>query len=345
MNKLLYPLSLAYSFLSNANRDLKKSEFLPKPVISVGNITWGGTGKTPMVIELLEFLIKNKMKPAVLTRGYGRKSSRSVLLQDGAEDVDVADSGDEPLLIARSVPRADIIVGSERYENALKYKNETSPDVYVLDDGFQHWKIERNLDIICVNAANPFGNGMLIPAGILREKPEEMRRAGIIIITNADMVSAENIAGLEREIFIYSGRKAVITEYGSYEYVKTNLREIFDFQTLKKSKIYALSGIGFSEGFQNSVKKSGLEIEECIKMDDHQKYDKEKVRAIFKKISGDSCLVITSKDAVKLHGVMDGEMKERTAVLKVKPIFKTGKEQWENAVLKSLQPFWTGTEL
>lgn len=345
MSKILYPLSLVYSFLSDVNRDMKKSETLPKPVISVGNITWGGTGKTPMVIELLELLVKNKMKPAVLTRGYGRKNSRSALLQNGAENVDPLESGDEPLLIARSVPEADVIVGAERYENALKYGEASKPDVYVLDDGFQHWKIERNLDIICINAANPFGNGMLIPAGILREKPEEMRRAGVIVITNADMVTAEELEILEREIFRYSGRNAVVTRYGNYEYVNTGLNGKFDLELLKRSKICALSGIGFSEGFKNSINKSGFEIEESIEMNDHQIYDKEKMKAIFKKIGEGSCLVITAKDAVKLHNVMDGWMKARTAVLKVKPIFQTGKEQWKNAVLKSLQPFWIGMEL
>lgn len=345
MSKILYPLSLVYSFLSDINRDLKKSETLSKPVISVGNITWGGTGKTPMVIELLEFLIKNKMKPAVLTRGYGRKSSESVLLQNGAPEADPLESGDEPLLIARSVPGADIIVGAERYENALKYEKITKPDVYVLDDGFQHWKIERNLDIVCINAANPFGNGMLIPAGILREKPEEMRRAAVIVITNADMVSDEEINSLEHKIFKYSGRKAIVTQYGGYEYLNTDLRTKFDIELLKSSEIYALSGIGFSEGFKNTINKSGFEIKDSIEMSDHQKYDENKMKAIFKKIGTGSCIVITTKDAVKLHNVMNDDMKARTAVLKVKPIFKTGKEQWENAVLKSLQPFWIGMEL
>ncbi|MCL2389925.1 MAG: tetraacyldisaccharide 4'-kinase, partial [Endomicrobia bacterium] len=166
MTKLLYPLSVIYKLLSEADKCLKSPKTLPAPVISVGNLTWGGTGKTPVVIELLRFLVKNNLKPAVLTRGYNRRSKAPVLLNNGGVNVSAAESGDEPLLISKSVPEADVIIGADRYNNALRFAKETKAGVYVLDDGFQHWKICRDLDIVCVNAADPFGNGMLIPAGI-----------------------------------------------------------------------------------------------------------------------------------------------------------------------------------
>lgn len=339
MSKILYPLSLIYSFFSDMNRDLKKVETLSKPVISVGNITWGGTGKTPMTMELLEFLIENNKKPVVLTRGYGRRSKTPMLLQNGAKGIDPLDSGDEALLIAKSIPKADIVIGADRYNSALKYEKETNPDVYVLDDGFQHWKLERNLDIVCINAANPFGNGMLIPAGILREKPKELLRAGVIIITNSDMVSEEELSDLERKIFVYSGRKAVITYYGDYKYKHIDLFRDFNTDLLKENKVYSLSGIGFADGFKNSIKRSGIKIEDSIVMSDHKEYNIEIINNIFNRIGKNSYLIITSKDAVKLENILNDEMKEKIAVLKVKPIFKTERQQWEKTVLKSLQHF------
>ncbi|MDR3113087.1 MAG: tetraacyldisaccharide 4'-kinase, partial [Endomicrobium sp.] len=139
MSKILYPLSLVYFGLAKLDRKFTESKKLNKPVISVGNITWGGSGKTPIVIDILETLVKNGFKPAVLTRGYGRKESKPVLLKDGAKNFQPSETGDEPLLIFKSVPYARVIIGSKRYDNALRFAKEAAPDVYVLDDGFQHW--------------------------------------------------------------------------------------------------------------------------------------------------------------------------------------------------------------
>ncbi|WP_095558761.1 tetraacyldisaccharide 4'-kinase [Candidatus Endomicrobiellum trichonymphae] len=185
MSRFLYPLSLIYSVLYKADRKFSILKKLSKPAISVGNLAWGGTGKTTVAIELLNLLVKNNLKPAVLTRGYRRRGRSSVILKNGAVGISASDSGDEPLLIAGNVPKACVIVGADRYNNALKHEREINPDIYVLDDGFQHWNIQRDLDIVCINAANPFGNGMLMPAGILRERPAALKRAGFVIITNS----------------------------------------------------------------------------------------------------------------------------------------------------------------
>lgn len=127
----MFPFSLVFSVLLKIDKKFSSSKRLSQPVISVGNITWGGTGKTPIVIELLNFLIKNNLKPVVLTRGYSRNHKVPIVLKNGANDVAVLDSGDEPLLIAKSIPKADVIVGAYRYDNALKFEKETNPDVYV----------------------------------------------------------------------------------------------------------------------------------------------------------------------------------------------------------------------
>ncbi|MCL2334912.1 MAG: tetraacyldisaccharide 4'-kinase [Endomicrobia bacterium] len=333
MNKLLYPLSLAYWALSNADRRFCARKKLSKPVISVGNITWGGTGKTPIVIELLKLAVQNNLKPVVLTRGYGRKTSSPALLENGALHDSAQKSGDEPLLIARSVPMACVIAGAYRYENALIFEKYLEPDLYVLDDGFQHWKIERDLDIVCVNAANPFGNGMLIPAGILREKPGALERAGLVIITNCDMVADEKVRALEREIFGYGGKVVLSAYYGGYEYKTLDLAGYFDLDFLKSSIVYSLCAIGFGDGFKNSLKKSGIEIRGSFDLPDHGSYDLKTLKSFLEKAGRGACLVTTAKDAVKIADVADDEIKERTAVLTITPQFKTGEDEWEKTIL------------
>ena len=336
--KFLYPLSLIYATVSKANRKFSSPKKLSKPVISVGNITWGGTGKTPIVIELLNFLIKNNLKPAVLTRGYARKNKNPLLLKDGASGVSVLDSGDEPLLIAKSVPKACVIVGADRYSSALNFENKINPDVYVLDDGFQHWNIQRDLDIVCVNATNPFGNGMLIPAGILREKPESLKRAGIVIITNSDMVSEKELHKLETKIFALSGKQSIVSYYSGFEYKKTDLNTSFSFELLKKSDVYSLSAVGFAKGFKNSIEKSGIEVKNSIVLRDHSSYTDEMLKKIIDRKDKNSYFVVTAKDAVKFQNI-NTSIKEKIAVLIVNPHFITEKEQWEREVLKTLQYF------
>jgi tetraacyldisaccharide 4'-kinase len=338
--KVLYPLSLVYSFLYKLDKNLSRPKKLQKPVVSVGNITVGGTGKTPIVIELLKFLIKNKIVPTVLTRGYLRKTKEVVLLENGGMDIDVSVSGDEPMLIARSVPDASVIVGANRYSNAVKFENKINTDVYVLDDGFQHWNIQRDLDIVCINAFNPFGNGMLIPSGILREPIKVLKRADIIILTNSDMISETQLASLRNKILSLTGKDPIVTYYGNFKYSSLDLKTNFDIRILKELNLYSLSAIGFANGFKNSILKSGLKIKDSITLRDHSTFDNKflnKLNDIIKKCK-DAYFIITAKDAVKFKYVDEG-IKRKIVVLKVIPEFITGKKQWENSILNTLQSF------
>jgi len=339
MNKLLYPLSFIYEALSKADKALKKPQQLSKPVISVGNLTWGGTGKTPIVIELAKFIIAEGKKPVILTRGYGRKSKNPILLKDGGAGIDIKESGDEAMLIAKSVPQADIIIGSNRYENALKFQSKTQADIYILDDGFQHWKIKRDLDIVCINAANPFGNGLLIPAGILRERIFALKRADLIIITNADMASPQQLENIKQKINPFYKKEFIISQYGGYEIKKLNLIDNFDIQTLKSRSIYALSAIGFAEGFQNSLKKAGIEIKNSFKLKDHHSYSLKSLQDIYKQIEKAAILMITAKDAVKIAQIADEQIQAQIAVLTVKADFQTGKQIWQKEISNILASF------
>jgi len=336
--KILYPISLIYFLLSKTNRYFKIQKQLSKPVISVGNLTHGGTGKTPIVIEILKLFIKNNFIPVVLTRGYSRRSNTPFILKNGAVGVNVLDSGDEPLLIAKNVPKASVIVGVDRYRNALKFVSSVNPDVYVLDDGFQHWSMHRNLDVVCLNAANPFGNGMLIPAGILRESPSNLKRAGLVVITNSNMIPCEKLLKLEKTVLALSGQKPIVTYYGDFKYKTIDLNMDFDSKVLKKSNVYALSGIGFPVGFKNSIENSGIKLKGSIILRDHFNYNIGTLRKIISKKEKNSYFISTEKDAVKFQNI-DIDLKKKIAILVVKPIFRTGKLQWEQEILRHL-PFF-----
>ncbi|MDR3124887.1 MAG: tetraacyldisaccharide 4'-kinase [Endomicrobium sp.] len=336
--RALYPLSLIYSFLYKLDRSFSKTKKLHKPVISVGNITLGGTGKTSIVIELLKLLVKNELNPTVLTRGYLRKTKKPVILKNGVINVDVSVSGDEPMLIAKTVPGASVIVGADRYANAIKFANKHNTDVYVLDDGFQHWSIKRDLDIVCINAFNPFGNDMLIPAGILREPVNALRRADIVILTNSDMINQTKLENLQSKILNLTGKAPIVTCYSSFEYKTLDLKTDFDIKVLNEMSLCSLSAVGFTSGFKNSILKSGLKIKGSIILRDHSNFDNKFLNNIVNKKYRNTYFIVTAKDAVKFENI-DESIKKKVIVLKVLPKFITGKNQWKKSILNILQSF------
>jgi tetraacyldisaccharide 4'-kinase len=335
VKKILYPLSVIYSILLKIDKYCHTPKKLDKPVISIGNITCGGNGKTPIVITLLKLLLKNNLKPVVLTRGYYRKGKKTILLKNGAVNINVYDSGDEPLLIARSVPKSVVLVGHNRYKNALRFMEQLQPDIYILDDGFQHWNIYRNLDIVCLNAFNPFGNGLLLPAGILRERPNSLKRAQLIVITNSDMIPYLKLVHLKQLIIKLCDKKPVTTYYGNFKYKQIDLCKDFNLELLlnKKSKNYALSGIGFSEGFHNSIKKSGIQLESSIRLRDHQYYCNNLLNKVIKSKIDNAYFIVTEKDAIKMQNI-DPIFKKHIVVLSVQPIFLSGITEWEKTILQ-----------
>ena len=153
---LLFPVTVIYYFLSCINRLITVPKKLYVPVISIGNITWGGSGKTPTVIETAKFVQSLGKRPVVLSRGYGRKNKedKNVIVTDGENILaDIFSSGDEPYMTANQI-KCPVVIGADRYESALIAK-KFNPDVFILDDGFQHWKLKKDLEVVCVNSLNP----------------------------------------------------------------------------------------------------------------------------------------------------------------------------------------------
>jgi len=333
MKKLLFPFTFIYSLGVFLDKLSKRPQSLGKCVISVGNITWGGTGKTPVVIELVKYIQSLGKAPVVLTRGYNRsKHSKTPVLLSKQNNSSVSLAGDEPMLIHKSTS-APVVIGANRVAGADYAQGKIETDVFILDDGFQHWRIKRDLDIVCVNALNPFGNGMLIPAGILREKKTALKRAGLVIITNSNLVGKEVLEKLSNEILNITGESPIVSHYGNYSVTGLNLKDAFEISS--DSKVRLICGLGFAKGFADSVEKAGLKIAGITNFKDHHNYVLSDIESL---IRNNEVIVTTAKDAVKIDELLAREspLRNRIAVLNINVIFDKGEDLWKQKIERAL---------
>ena len=275
--------------------------------ISIGNITAGGTGKTPLVAYVAEILAERGEKVCILTRGYGRENPKQrVLVSDGKTIfVDAMEAGDEPFELANKlVGKAIVIADADRVAAATWAKRKFGVSVVVLDDGFQHRKARRDVDIVCIDATNPFGGGKMLPNGGLREPLHNLRRADIIVITRANLV--EDISDLRFQISEMSPDAKVFT--GSNKVCRIVALEEFPAETLGSQpneaagKTFAFCGIGNPENFFEQLKQEGFELTGSKAFRDHHIYSQSDMSNIEKLAheSGANTLLTTAKDAVKL---------------------------------------------
>lgn len=286
----LRALSGLYSSASSARRFLYKRNLLrtrscPLPVISVGNITAGGTGKTPFVEHLSRGLFSRKRKVAVVMRGYG---------------------GDEAdLLRANLGPDVPVIESPNRYRGALRAK-ELGAEVVLLDDGFQHLAVARDLDVVLVDATLPFGFGKLLPAGLLRERPEALGRAGAVVITRADLPAPEELACLRRELDRLAPgavrAEAVYAPKGLVPIVTGGKGTPGSLAHPGGQKVAAFCGIGNPHGFGRVLRKIGMGPVIASRFPDHHRYAPKELAAFQEEAlsRGAELVVTTQKDAVRL---------------------------------------------
>ena len=189
---LFFPITIFYwgvIFWRNIfyNFNFFVSRRVPAKIISIGNITAGGTGKTPAVIYLSNLLRNSDYKVAVLSRGYGRKTAGTQLVSDGKnKDIDWRNFGDEPTLIAKKLSNVPVVVDQNRFRGATYIIEEFKPDIIILDDAFQHRSLERDLDVVLLNSQAPLPDYKLIPHGLLREPLSHLKRADVIIFTKSN---------------------------------------------------------------------------------------------------------------------------------------------------------------
>ncbi len=294
MRKLL---SVLYaSFIRRRNRAFDAGrgvQHVPVPVFSVGNLSVGGSGKTPFVRTLVEVLLKKGYHPAIVSRGYGRKSKGLVVVRTESEILaDVSQSGDELQMLAQSLDKCVIIASEIRYHGATRAIREYGVDCIVLDDGYQHRQLHRDADILLVDR-NTLDHAQVVPAGVLRE----------------------DFSGIERASLICYGPEVHANELSSYEKIP-QLRihtKLQSFSTLQGKllsdfaiRVFLVCAIAEPTRFENTARSLGMDVCGTLFYRDHKNYQLDDIHAIIKSARELQCsmIVTTEKDAVKLQAFL-----------------------------------------
>jgi tetraacyldisaccharide 4'-kinase len=304
------------------------------PVISIGNITLGGTGKTPTVIQIAALLSRNDQRVVVVSRGYGRKDEAEIIVVSDGRSVlvDTQTGGDEPVLIASKLPGIPVVVGKKRYQAALLAIQRFRPDVVVLDDGFQHIQLKRDLDIVLVDAGNPFGNGKLFPAGILRESLGALKRAHAVLITKIE--STGDVNALKETIQRNTRARIFTSKQVPVDLIDYRGNDIKPLSALRGSKVLAISGIARPDSFIKLLTSLGADIVAACTYPDHFDYNKKDLAAVFQRAADEkvSMIVTTEKDAIRLKNLhADGIWALRI------DLSIAEKNEWESFLLKGLR--------
>ncbi len=286
-----------------ARRLDERAARLPRPVVSVGNLGWGGAGKTPFVAALAEHWRAAGRRVAILSRGYGRSSRGALVVsRGGGPEVGVESAGDEPYLLARALPGVAVLVGERRSEAGQLALAELAspPDLFLLDDGFSHRALKRDIDLLLFAAADPWSGGRLLPAGRLREPITAARRADAVILTGADPARPGTGVELASQLasFGFSGPGfASFTRVGG-------ARRADGAPLAEGTRVLAVAAIAHPESFFASARAAGLVLADRMALRDHAAYSERERREIERRARkvGAEVVLTTEKDRAKLEG-------------------------------------------
>ena len=298
---LLLPPSWCYALilqLRNLAYDRKLLSSYPSslPIISVGNIAVGGTGKTPTVDWLIKGFVGQGKKAAIISRGYGGSYREAVaVVSDGCQIKMTADRcGDEPLLLARRNPGCPVVVARRRTEGVRYVEDHFDVDVIVLDDAFQHRRLARDFDLVLLDAKDPFGNAWTLPGGKLRESKSALKRADALLLTRSTDQTDLSIFDLPT----FRSRHCLSLQ------VKGLDGTVCGLEDLKNKKIYAFAGLADNLRFFESLSRVGVVPSMTRSLPDHVAYNPEILELIAAGAGGCDLLLTTEKDAVKLSDDM-----------------------------------------
>jgi tetraacyldisaccharide 4'-kinase len=318
----LYLLSIPYQWAVKArvffyDAGLLKTKRLPCPVISVGNITIGGTGKTPLTMLLARGLKERGITIAILSRGYRRKQSSDSLVSDGQSiSLSPEEAGDEPYLMATSLKDIPVLVNKDRFVTGQMALQRFGVRGLLLDDGYQHLQLHRNLNILLIDLNVGFGDDHLLPRGILREPLSHLQRADLFVLTKVEDPKA--CQRLEMKLHqIHPQVEVFHSHYESLSLINPKGEEE-DLPSFHGKKVLALSGIANPDYFSFLLKKCGMEIGKEIIFPDHHFYTTEDLAYIEKNISGMNWLVTTEKDMLKLQTLGVGHLPIRALRIEMK---------------------------
>jgi tetraacyldisaccharide 4'-kinase len=281
-------------------RGALRSRSLGCPVVSIGNLTVGGTGKTPAAELAVRTLVELGHRPAVVSRGYGRRSKGIQIVADAASiRLDAEEAGDEPFLLARRLPGVPVVVGANRYDAGRAAVERFGVTAVVLDDGFQHRTLAKSLEIVMARADRPWGNGCLLPAGPLREPLTALARADLIVA-----VGAGDAAEVARAASAHAPAVPVLRAAHApaecWEWASMRPRGV---EALRGARLLAFAGIAAPESFRRTLEETGARLAGLVSFRDHHWYTREDLARLDARAAeaGVEALVTTEKDWARLR--------------------------------------------
>lgn len=314
---LLYFLSISYGGLVKLREALYKkgilqAKKLPCPVISVGNITLGGTGKTPMTIYVAELIKRFGYRVAIISRGYkGAAEHVGGIVSDGRTvRMGPEQAGDEPFMIAKRLKKIPVVVGKNRYKAGMLAIREFNPDVLLLDDAFQHLKLRRDLDLVLLDSNAPFGNTHLFPRGTLREAPSSLARGDAVVLTRSEIGTPALFDQIKRLVpgtpIFYSYHTPYIHKIVSGKKQEgqngRNITSENAFEIFKRKRIFAFSGIARNDDFRRTLETFECSLTGFRGYPDHYRYSSKELSKILSSATDHSAdfIFTTEKDFVRI---------------------------------------------
>ncbi len=336
-------VKLRRTFYKNA---VFKSKKLSRPVISIGNITTGGTGKTPMTIYIADVVRALGYNVAIVSRGYqGKAETTGGIVSDGKTLLMTPEiAGDEPYMMAARLKDVPVIVGKNRFKAGRLAIGEFASDIIILDDGFQHLKLERDLDLVLLDCRKPLGNGHLLPRGMMREPASAIGCADAIVLTRADMVNDKEMTSLLQRFRFQERKKPVFRAFhkpivykiiGEKKHIKKASRQSPD--CIKGRTVLAFSGLADNHNFRRTLENLECDVAGHFEFSDHHSYSDSDLKNIFTaaKQGMSECLVTTEKDYVRIaHKI---EWPKDLYVIGIEIEFGADAERFNNFIKDRLQ--------
>ena len=327
LNLLLTSASVVYCSIIRLrnffyDKHIFKEHNTPIPVVSIGNVTVGGTGKTPLVIWLCKQLSQN-YNCVILTRGY--KAHNSYCAKRNT---------DEPEMLSKSCPDAKVIVNPNRVVGAAEAIGKFNTKLIIMDDGFQHRRLARDLDIVTIDATRPFGYGKIIPAGLLREPVSSLKRADAVVITRCDTANESELNKLEEKLKAINPKIIVSRSIHAPVHAININKEEINLQQLKDKKVFAFCGIGNPEAFLHTIRNLGCDIAGSKIYNDHHNYINDDLSDICKqaKHSKAEIILTTQKDWTKISVLNTAENNLTLAYIAIEFKFLAGETKLRNLI-------------
>ena len=330
MLSFLYGLGVRLRLVALKRR---KKRGLPGFAVSIGNLTVGGTGKTPAAIMMAEWALAEGYNVAVLSRGYGGSYETKVFVVSDGHDIKTGPdrAGDEPYLMALRLKGVPVLVSQDRCLAGLTAYERFGTDFFILDDGFQHLMLKRDLDLVLIDASSLFGNGHLLPWGPLREPVKQLKRADAVIFTRCglDPTGYDVEAGLKERL---EDKPLFRGDHLPEKIVFPFKNSAYDPEFLKGKRVAAFAGIARPEAFKDTLINLGADLVSFTSFKDHHPFSADDFRGLMaeKEKKGADCLISTEKDWVRLQGVIP-EYPD-LAFLAIKFALLSGRERFFNMV-------------